>query len=166
MISSWPVQKSPGLSGPSLSASAAAVAAVLHEAGYELEEVATRAHPDKVRHFERAAANQLWQTDLVTFILTAHPYNVFDFTANHKRDGPRLTRARLKPASSRSPATPTRAASSTRPAAATGCARTRRWPTTASSMNWSGLPRTSATRSVCKCARTWRCRSWASSTHG
>ena len=39
------------------------------EAGYELEEVPTRPHPDKVRHFERARANQLWQTDLFTFIL-------------------------------------------------------------------------------------------------
>ena len=36
--------------GPALPASAAAVARVLHEAGYELEEVATRPHPDKVRH--------------------------------------------------------------------------------------------------------------------
>lgn len=55
--------------GPALPASAAAVAQVLHEAGYELEEVATHPHPDKVRHFERAKPNQLWQTDLFTFIL-------------------------------------------------------------------------------------------------
>src|SRR5208282_6278374 len=50
--------------GPALPASAGAVARVLHEAGYELEEVATRPHPDKVRRFERATPNQLWQTDL------------------------------------------------------------------------------------------------------
>src|SRR6202023_2561360 len=57
------------LRGPALPASAAAVATVLHEAGYELAEVPTRPHPDKVRHFERAKPNQLWQTDLFTFML-------------------------------------------------------------------------------------------------
>ena len=51
-------------------------------------------------------------------------------------------------------------------AAATPCGHTRRWPITASSMNWSGRPRTSAMPSVCKCARTCRCQSWASSTRG
>jgi len=55
--------------GPALSASASAVARVLHEAGYQLEERVTRPHPDKVRSFERAKANQLWQTDLFTFVL-------------------------------------------------------------------------------------------------
>lgn len=55
--------------GPALPASPAAVARVLHEAGYELEEVNTRPHPDKVRFFERAKPNQLWQTDLFTFVL-------------------------------------------------------------------------------------------------
>jgi hypothetical protein len=53
-----------------LPASAAAVARVLHEAGYALEEVTSRPHPDKVRHFERAKPNQLWQTDLFTFIVS------------------------------------------------------------------------------------------------
>jgi transposase len=57
------------LRGPALPASAAAVARVLHEAGYELEEVTTRPHPDKIRHFERAASNQLGQTDLFSFVL-------------------------------------------------------------------------------------------------
>src|SRR5580692_5440657 len=57
------------LRGPALPASAGAVARVLHEAGYALEEVTTRPHPDKVRHFERAKPNQLWQTDLFTFVL-------------------------------------------------------------------------------------------------
>jgi transposase InsO family protein len=57
------------LRGPALPASASAVARVLHEAGYQLEEVATHPHADKVRHFERAKPNQLWQTDLFTFIL-------------------------------------------------------------------------------------------------
>jgi transposase InsO family protein len=57
------------LRGPALAAGAAAVARVLHEAGYQMEEHATRPHPDKVRRFERARPNQLWQTDLFTFIL-------------------------------------------------------------------------------------------------
>jgi len=55
--------------GPGLGVSAGAVARVLHEAGYELEEVRTHAHQDHVRSFERAKANELWQTDLFTFVL-------------------------------------------------------------------------------------------------
>ena len=55
--------------GPALGASPGAVSRVLHEAGYELEEAPTRPHPDKVRSFERAMPNQLWQTDLFTFVL-------------------------------------------------------------------------------------------------
>ncbi len=57
------------LRGPAIAASSAAVARVLHEAGYQLEERVTRPHPDKVRSFERAKPNQLWQTDLFTFVL-------------------------------------------------------------------------------------------------
>ncbi len=57
------------LRGPALPASASTVARVLHEAGYEREDVPTRSHPDKVRRFERARPNQLWQTDLFTFVL-------------------------------------------------------------------------------------------------
>ena len=73
--------------GPSLSASASAVAQVLHDAGYELEEVPTRPHPDKVRHFERAGANQLWQTDLFTFILKRQNRRVYlvAFMDDHSR---------------------------------------------------------------------------------
>lgn len=55
--------------GPGLPASANSVAAILREAGYVLEEQATSPHPDKVRSFERARPNQLWQTDLFTFVL-------------------------------------------------------------------------------------------------
>jgi len=55
--------------GPALAASPGAVARALHEAGYQLEERVTRPHPDKVRRFERAHPNQLWQTDLFTFVL-------------------------------------------------------------------------------------------------
>jgi transposase InsO family protein len=57
------------LRGPALAAGAAAVARVLHEAGYQMEERITRPHPDKERRFERARPNQLWQTDLFTFVL-------------------------------------------------------------------------------------------------
>jgi transposase InsO family protein len=57
------------LRGPALPASAGAVSRVLHEAGYQVEEVATHPHPDKPRQFERARPNQLWQTDLFTFVL-------------------------------------------------------------------------------------------------
>jgi hypothetical protein len=39
------------LRGPALPASPGAVARVLHEAGYELEEAPTKPHPDKVRRF-------------------------------------------------------------------------------------------------------------------
>jgi len=65
------------LRGPALPASASAVARVLHEAGYELEEVTSRPHPDKVRSFERARPNQLWQTDLFTFMLKRQNRRVY-----------------------------------------------------------------------------------------
>jgi transposase len=55
--------------GPGLAASASTVARILVEAGYELHEEPTRPHPDKVRSFERARPNQMWQTDLFTFVL-------------------------------------------------------------------------------------------------
>jgi hypothetical protein len=60
-----------------LPASSSAVARVLHEAGYQMEEVPTRPHPDKVRHFERATPNQLWQTDLFTFMLKRQNRRVY-----------------------------------------------------------------------------------------
>jgi transposase InsO family protein len=73
--------------GPALPASPGAVARVLHEAGYELEEVATRPHPDKIRHFERAQPNQLWQTDLFTFVLKRQNRRVYlvAFMDDHSR---------------------------------------------------------------------------------
>jgi transposase InsO family protein len=73
--------------GPALPASASAVARVLHEAGYELEEVTTRPHPDKVRSFERAKPNQLWQTDLFTFVLKRQNRRVYlvAFMDDHSR---------------------------------------------------------------------------------
>jgi len=73
--------------GPALPASASAVARVLHEAGYELEETPTRPHPDHVRSFERDQANQLWQTDLFTFILKRQNRRVYlvAFMDDHSR---------------------------------------------------------------------------------
>ena len=63
--------------GPALPASPSAVARVLHEAGYELVEEPTRPHRDKVRRFERAKPNQLWQTDLFTFVLKRQNRRVY-----------------------------------------------------------------------------------------
>ena len=73
--------------GPALPASPGAVARVLHEAGYVLEEVPTHSHPDHVRHFERAKPNQLWQTDLFTFILKRQNRRVYlvAFMDDHSR---------------------------------------------------------------------------------
>jgi transposase InsO family protein len=73
--------------GPALPASPAAVARVLREAGYELSEEPTQPHPDKVRHFERAKPNQLWQTDLFTFLLKRQNRRVYlvAFMDDHSR---------------------------------------------------------------------------------
>jgi transposase InsO family protein len=73
--------------GPALPASPSAVARVLHEAGYELSDEPTAPHPDKVRHFERARPNQLWQTDLFTFVLKRQNRRVYlvAFMDDHSR---------------------------------------------------------------------------------
>ena len=73
--------------GPALGASPGAVARVLREAGYELEESPTHPHPDKVRSFERAIPNQLWQTDLFTFVLKRQNRRVYlvAFMDDHSR---------------------------------------------------------------------------------
>jgi transposase InsO family protein len=73
--------------GPALPASPSAVARVLVEAGYELQEEPTRAHPDHVRSFERARPNQLWQTDLFTFVLKRQNRRVYlvAFLDDHSR---------------------------------------------------------------------------------
>lgn len=75
------------LRGPALAASASAVARVLHEAGYKRIEEPTRPHPDKVRRFERAKPNQLWQTDLFTFVLKRQNRRVYlvAFMDDHSR---------------------------------------------------------------------------------
>jgi transposase InsO family protein len=73
--------------GPALGASPSAVARVLKEAGYELAEVPTRPHPDHPRRFERARPNQLWQTDLFTFVLKRQNRRVYlvGFMDDHSR---------------------------------------------------------------------------------
>src|SRR5207253_1478025 len=72
---------------PAMPASPAAVARVLHEEGYESEEVATRSHEPKVNSFERARPNQLWQTDLFTFVLKRQNRRVYlvAFMDDHSR---------------------------------------------------------------------------------
>jgi transposase InsO family protein len=73
--------------GPALPASPNAVARVLREAGYELVEQPTKPHPDHVRSFERAKPNQLWQSDLFTFVLKRQNRRVYlvAFLDDHSR---------------------------------------------------------------------------------
>jgi transposase InsO family protein len=75
------------LRSSALPASPTAVARVLHEAGYELRESPTRPHPDHPRRFERARPNQLWQTDLFTFVLKRQNRRVYlvAFLDDHSR---------------------------------------------------------------------------------
>jgi transposase InsO family protein len=75
------------LRGPALPASPVTVAKVLHEAGYELEESPSRAHGETMKRFERARPNQLWQTDLFTFILKRQNRRVYlvAFIDDHSR---------------------------------------------------------------------------------
>src|SRR5205814_8350648 len=73
--------------GPALPASAAAVAKVLHEAGYRMEESPPPPHPPRETRFERAQPNQLWQTDLFTFMLKRQNRRAFlvAFMDDHSR---------------------------------------------------------------------------------
>jgi transposase InsO family protein len=75
------------LRSSALPASPSAVARVLREAGYELHESPTRPHPDHPRRFERARPNQLWQTDLFTFVLKRQNRRVYlvAFLDDHSR---------------------------------------------------------------------------------
>jgi transposase InsO family protein len=75
------------LRSSALPASPTAVARVLHQAGYELRESPTRPHPDAPRHFERARPNQLWQSDLFTFVLKRQNRRVYlvAFLDDHSR---------------------------------------------------------------------------------
>jgi transposase InsO family protein len=73
--------------GPGLPASPKAVAHVLHEAGYQAEPLPTRPHGQPERSFERAKPNQLWQTDLFTFVLKRQNRRVYlvAFADDHSR---------------------------------------------------------------------------------
>jgi transposase InsO family protein len=51
------------------SASASAIGRVLVEAGYVAAPDPSKPHAQEPKHFERARPNQLWQTDLFTFVL-------------------------------------------------------------------------------------------------
>jgi transposase InsO family protein len=50
-------------------ASPGAILGVLRAAGYETEEIETSPREEQVHRFERARPNQLWQSDLFTFVL-------------------------------------------------------------------------------------------------
>jgi transposase InsO family protein len=73
--------------GPALAASPATVTKVLHEAGYVLSDEPTHKHREFVRRFERASPNQLWQTDLFTFVLKRQNVRVYlvAFMDDHSR---------------------------------------------------------------------------------
>ena len=73
--------------GPALQASPATVLKVLREAGYELEETHTRPHTPKVTRFERGQPNELWQSDLFTFVLKRQNRRVYlvAFLDDHSR---------------------------------------------------------------------------------
>ena len=58
-------------------ASAGAIRRLLGEEGYEAVEVETKRHPDKVRRFERARPNQMWQSDLFNFTLPPSSRRVY-----------------------------------------------------------------------------------------
>jgi transposase InsO family protein len=85
----WGTERISGMlaRGPGLGASAGAVSNVLKEAGYESVEETTRPHEDKIRRFERATPNQLWQTDLFTFVLKRQNQRVYlvVFMDDHSR---------------------------------------------------------------------------------
>ena len=70
-----------------LQASPSAVATVLTEDGYLVEESPMRRNPDRIRHFERAKPNQLWQTDLFPFMLKRQNQRVYmvAFMDDHSR---------------------------------------------------------------------------------
>ncbi|MFB3894009.1 MAG: DDE-type integrase/transposase/recombinase, partial [Phycisphaerae bacterium] len=73
--------------GPGLAASPTTVSRVLYDEGYELVDQPTEPHPDKVRSFERATPNQLWQTDLFSFVLKRQNRRVYlvVFMDDHSR---------------------------------------------------------------------------------
>lgn len=85
----WGVERIAALlaRGPGLAASPQAVLRVLEESGYQVEDRPTAPHPDHVRSFERARPNQLWQSDLFTFVLKRQNQRVYlvAFLDDHSR---------------------------------------------------------------------------------
>jgi transposase InsO family protein len=75
------------LRGEGYSASVGAITHVLEEAGYEREDVPTSPHEPPVHYFERATPNQLWQSDLFTFLLKRENRRVYlvVFLDDHSR---------------------------------------------------------------------------------
>ncbi len=73
--------------GPGLPVSPNAVAKVLHEEGYELEERPTAPHPDHPRRFEKERPSELWQSDLFTFTLKRQNRRIYltAFLDDHSR---------------------------------------------------------------------------------
>jgi transposase InsO family protein len=68
-------------------ASAGAILRVLREDGYETVPVRTHPNPPVVHRFERARVNELWQTDLFTFLLKREGKRVYliGFLDDHSR---------------------------------------------------------------------------------
>jgi len=58
-------------------ASAGAIRRLLMEEGYEVALAEPKRHPDKVRRFERARPNQMWQSDLFNFTLPPSSRRVY-----------------------------------------------------------------------------------------
>jgi transposase InsO family protein len=76
------------LRGEGFAASSAAIRRVLLESGYEIETVATSPHPEpRPKRFERSKPNQLWQSDLFTFLLKRESRRVYTvvFLDDHSR---------------------------------------------------------------------------------
>ncbi len=65
------------LRSSALQASPGAVARLLKEEGYESEAPESKPHEPPARRFERAKPNQLWQTDLFTFVLKRSGQRVY-----------------------------------------------------------------------------------------
>jgi transposase InsO family protein len=85
----WGVQRISDslLRGPGLSASPTTVLKVLHESGYEATEDGREAHAVEPKRFERAAAQEMWQSDIFTFRLKRQNRNVHlvAFMDDHSR---------------------------------------------------------------------------------
>lgn len=73
--------------GPALPASPQAVSRVLAEAGIEPKETSVERHPPLIHRFERARPNQMWQTDLFSFLLKRQNRRLYlvGFMDDHSR---------------------------------------------------------------------------------